>query len=109
MSKSGIAVLFIISLFATTANAGIIFGTITEGNTAAANAAIEIQCGQSGPYQTSTNSQGSYSVRVSFTGECNLKVTSKAGEPTAAIFSSAQPVRYDFNLIRGSNNNYTLR
>jgi len=108
MSKTGIAVLFITSLFNTAAQAGVIFGTITEGKKAAANTAIEIRCGQQGPYKTSTNSQGSYSVRVGATGECSFRVTNKPGEPGAVVFSYAQPVRYDFTLIRGSNNIYTL-
>ena len=108
MSKTGIAALLIASLASTAAQAGVIFGTITEGKKAAANAAIEIRCGQQGPFRTSTNSQGSYSVRVSATGECSFKVTNKAGQPEAVVFSYAQPVRYDFTLIRGSKNDYTL-
>lgn len=108
MTKSGIAVLLITGLFTAGVRAGIIFGTITQGTRAAANAAIEIQCGQQGTYKTSTNSQGSYSLRVSATGECIFRVTNKPGEPGAVVFSYAQPVRYDFTLIRDSNNNYVL-
>lgn len=108
MSKTVLAILCISSLFAATAHAGIVFGTITEGGRGAANLNIEIKCGQSGPFRASTNNQGSYSVRVNATGECSLKITNKPGGPATSIFSYAQPVRYDFNLNRSSSNVYTL-
>ena len=89
MSKTILAILCITSLFAASAHAGIVFGTITEGGRAAANVKIEISCGQSGPFRASTNAQGSYSVRVKATGECNLRITNKPGNPAALVFSYA--------------------
>ncbi len=108
MSKKLLAILCITVLFASAAHAGIVFGTITEGGRAAANVGIEIKCGPSGPFRASTNGQGSYSVRVNATGECSLRITNKPGNPVTPIFSYAQPVRYDFTLIRSSSNVYTL-
>jgi len=77
------------------ASAGLIHGSIRESGGPARDHPIEIVCPNSPPISTSTDNQGDYRVFVGVRGRCELRVGNT--EP-ATIFSSDNPVRYDFEI-----------
>jgi len=93
---------FLIVLASTsTAYAGRVFGNLKEGNRGVA-AEVTITCEGRRPYKGSTSSDadGNYSIFVDAKGRCELVVEYQGSKtPPYKIFSSADPTRYDFELI----------
>lgn len=102
-------------LLSVSVSAGQIYGTLKEdGRPVPENLEIEVNCnGQ----QTKgrTDSYGAYSLKVG-NGKCEFKLYYKGwkgqnGEyqfPTVVIYSSNNPLRYDFELVP-VNGKYELR
>ncbi len=95
-------------LVATPLAAGQIYGTLREGGRGVAGARIEIVPEGKNPISVTTNPSGAYSVSVPDPGRCVLRVYYSKPVAPIAIFSYAEPVKYDFDLIPGGNG-YSLQ
>lgn len=78
--------------------AGQISGVIRSGNTALSGVEVVIECGAVTVSGT-TDSSGRYSIFLSATGSCSLKLPTQ--DASARVFSSNQPTRHDF-LLEGN-------
>ena len=78
--------------------AGHISGIIRSGNAPLSGAKVVIECNGAAVSGT-TDSSGRYSIFVSATGPCSLKLP--AQNASARVFSSSQPTRHDF-LLEGN-------
>lgn len=85
-----------------------IYGTLKENQKAVpANLDIEVNCnGQ--VYKAKTDSYGAYSLNVG-KGKCEFKLYYKGKTPTAVLYSSNNPLRYDFEIIALKGGLYQLR
>jgi hypothetical protein len=88
--------------------AGQIYGTLREGGRGVAGARIEIVPEGKNPITVTTSANGAYSVSVPDPGRCLLRVYYSKPVAPIAIFSYAEPVKYDFDLIAGGNG-YSLQ
>jgi hypothetical protein len=94
-------------LFATSALAGELFGTISEGEKPVAQGVkVEVAAGDK-TYSTETDKNGSYRIFVKEKGKCTLKVTYKDQAPTFAAASFDKSTRYDLVLTQ-KDGKYTL-
>lgn len=89
-----------------TANAGLIHGTIREKGNPVTNRSITIICPDGTRFPTSTDNQGDYRVFVKCEGRCDLQVGGIAQSVT--IYSSNNPVRYDFEIRLDQNGRAVL-
>src|SRR5207249_11320405 len=82
--------------------AGPLYGTIREGADPVRSQRIEIGCPdfQGGSFRANaqTDPYGSFRVNVAQQGRCQLRIDN--GVPIT-IFSSDNPIRYDFQVSRG--------
>jgi hypothetical protein len=80
--------------------AGEIFGTITGGGRALANAQVEVEQGGR-RFSASTDARGSYRLVLPASGKATLTVKSAAGAPSIEVFSSERSLRYDLTVVAG--------
>jgi len=73
------------------------YGSVIENGRALPNASIQITC-PTGSASTVTASDGSFRVNVAVEGRCTFTLTQYGA--SAAVFSYAKPVQYDFELRR---------
>jgi bifunctional ADP-heptose synthase (sugar kinase/adenylyltransferase) len=94
-------------LFAATARAGEVYGTVTEaGKPVAAGMALKLACGDAST-AAKTDAYGSYSVKINATGKCTLTVASLAGAPSITVNVYEKSARYDLTLAQ-SGGKYTI-
>jgi hypothetical protein len=107
--KANRFVLLLILLFPTSAFAGKIFGNLTEGGRSVGQGVeVQITCGGSGPYSTSTDVYGAYTIDVP-RGTCELSVKyPRNWTPPFSVVSPDDPARYDFELVSGKGG-YVLK
>src|SRR5713226_10205745 len=104
-----ILVSLLILLCSSAASAAQIYGSLKEdGRAVGQGAQVEIQY-TGGPAQGATDAYGSYNLYVRPPGKCTLRVLYKGAWVQTEINSYNDPVRYDFDLVRQSNGNYSLR
>jgi|SRR5262245_4784223 len=84
-------------LFPVSVSAGQMYGSVIENGRALPNASIQITC-PTGSASTVTASDGSFRVNVAVEGRCTFTLTQYGA--SAAVFSYAKPVQYDFELRR---------
>jgi hypothetical protein len=104
------SILILLLGFPAPALAGSIFGDLKEGaRSVGRGVEVRIVCGRDGPWTTTTDDYGAYSISVPQAGRCDLFVLYK-GRATRAypIASSDDPARYDFDLVY-ENSQYVLR
>jgi hypothetical protein len=82
--------------------AGEIFGTITEGGRAVANANVEVTIANK-TYKGMTDVYGGYRVVVPEVGKAKLTITVGNQAPSIEIFSSERSLRYDLVVVPGAN------
>lgn len=93
-----LGLLVIASLFGINANAGEIFGSITQGDKPLPKG-TKIEVAASGKtYNAETDESGSYRLFVPEKGKLTLKILSGTQAPSIDIFSSDNPSRYDLIL-----------
>jgi len=98
-----------IFLFLSTSSAlaGELFGTISEGDKPiGAGIKVEVTAGEK-TYSTETDKFGSYRLFVKEKGKCTLKVHFKNQTPTFSVASFDKSTRYDFALTQ-KDGKYTL-
>lgn len=76
--------------------AATIYGSLSQGGQALANARLELQCGGD-TTSGQTDARGSYRFTVKLTGRCELRV---AGGGVAPVIVYNEPTRYDYDLRR---------
>jgi hypothetical protein len=83
--------------------AGPLYGTIREGPNPLRSKPIKVACPNfdhpSFHADAQTDSSGSFRINVTPNGRCMFQVEAFA---PIAIFSSDNPIRYDFELVNGS-------
>jgi hypothetical protein len=91
--------------FSLPAHADQIYGTLMQRGLPVADTDIQIVCGDQ-TFAARTNAQGSYSVRITPIGACELSVSGYPGA-SLAVYSYNDPVKYDLELS-GGGNGFTL-
>lgn len=100
--------LFSVLLSPTVAYGGQIFGTLTADNKPVGRAVkVSVLCGATNG-AGETDDYGSYKVFVP-KGKCVLKVYYGGQWLEFAIYSYDDPVRYDFDVVRGGDGRYFLK
>lgn len=98
----------VILLFAMTASAAQVYGTLKEGDRPVeAGVNIDITCDNSS-YSGQTDAHGSYSIYVQRKGKCTFTVHYRGQHPHTDIYSYDDPVKYDFDLVQ-TPGGYELR
>ena len=106
--KTTVFLVFLILLFATFAFAAQIYGTLKEGDRSLeAGVGIDITCGNN-TSSGQTDAHGSYSIYVNDRGRCTFTVHYRGQHPHTDIYSYADPVKYDFDLVQTAGR-YELR
>ena len=91
-----------------TAYAGQIYGTLMVDNKAVGKGVkVAIECGTTNGGDD-TDDYGTYKVFVP-KGKCTLKVNYGGQELSFPIYSYDDPVRYDFDIVRGGDGKYFLK
>jgi hypothetical protein len=92
---------------ASAAQAGEVFGTISEnGKPLAAGATLKLECGEASG-QGATDPFGSYSIRTASTGDCRLTLTYKGASPSVKVTLFEKPTRYDL-VVKEEGGKVTL-
>jgi hypothetical protein len=100
--------LFSILFFPTVAYGGQIYGTLTVDNRPVGKGIqVVILCGATNG-KGETDDYGSYKVFAQ-KGKCTLKVIYGGQEILFGIYSYDDPVRYDFDVVRGGDGKYFLK
>jgi len=82
-------------IWAAVGQAAEIFGTISEGGKPLpAGVAVKLDCGAS-PITGTTDKFGSYSLKSSGSGDCNLTVTYNGASASLKVTLYEKPSRYD--------------
>jgi hypothetical protein len=101
-------VVCLLLLSATTALAGEIFGTLSEG-TKALDAGVKLDIAIAGKtYAGETDKYGSYRVIVKEKGKCTLTVHYKNQLPSFQLVSYDKATRYDL-ILEAKDGTYSLR
>ena len=96
------ASIFVFLAFAGAAQAGEVFGTITEsGKPAQTGVTLKLAC-EGSSAEGKTDAYGSYRLKVAATGNCTLTVASKAGSPSLSVNLYDKPARYDLVLTQSA-------
>lgn len=106
--KNGL-VLFSAFIFPGVVSAAQITGNLRDmGKSVGADVGVVVQC-DAESYSGTTDVFGSYSVFVPRQGKCVLSVQYH-GQTTTGIdvYSYADPVKYDFDLVRAADGTYSL-
>jgi hypothetical protein len=97
-----------LSLAASSALAGELFGTISEGDKPLAQGVkVEVTAGDK-TYSAETDKFGAYRLFVKEKGKCTLTVQYKDQKPSFAVASFDKSTRYDFVLSQ-KDGKYTIR
>ena len=98
-----------ILLSPTVAYGGQIYGTLTVNNKPVGKGVkVALVCGTTnGPGET--DDYGAYKVFVGPKGKCTLKVYYGGQELLFPLYSYDDPVRYDFDVVRGGDGKYFLK
>ena len=107
MQPTAVCVVLVL-LLPRTADAGQIYGSISEAGRAVAKTPVEIACEGIAAVKGSTSSDGSYRLDVPKQGRCTLTLPGYAGRPSSVVFSYSAPSRNDFELVK-TKNAYELR
>ena len=92
------------------AEAGVIHGTITRNGAPVANAQVIIAPeNQPATAPVQTNERGRYSVNVKQQGKCVLTVSHSGATMQFTVASYADPVQYDFEIVRDPKGEWILR
>jgi hypothetical protein len=92
---------------ASAAQAGEVFGTISEnGKPLAAGATLKLECGEASG-QGATDQFGSYSIRTASSGDCRLILTYKGASPSVKVTLFEKPTRYDL-VVKEEGGKVTL-
>ena|SRR5438552_3516069 len=89
------------------ARAGNIYGSLWVDGHPAQGAQIQIHCNAGHTVQT--DKDGAYSVFVPENGRCNFHVDFEGHSGETPVASYANPVKYDFELVRQKDGTYSLR
>lgn len=87
-----------------------IYGNLKEGSRSVGQGVqVSITCNGS-PQKVTTDSYGAYNLYVPQPGKCTLTVYygNQWSQPHP-IFSSEEPTRYDFDLIRQADGSFSLK
>lgn len=94
-----IVLLFLLVALSSMAEAGEIFGKITEGAvTVGENASVEMKCGAKAYPATKTDKTGTFHVVVSEAGKCSLTVGYKGQKASVDVVSFDDAVQADLVL-----------
>lgn len=86
-------------LLSVSVSAGQIYGTLKEdGRPLPAKVQFEVKCKDDPIYKGETDGYGAYSINVG-KGRCTFKLFYKGQAPERVIYSSNNPLRYDFELV----------
>ena len=92
---------------ASAAQAGEVFGTISEnGKPVASGAALKLDCGDASA-PGATDPFGAYSIRTAATGDCRLTLTYKGASPSVKVTLFEKPTRYDL-VVKEEGGKVTL-
>ncbi len=106
--KSTMMLAILLLLTSTTAAAGEIFGTLSEG-TKGIDAGVKVQISiAQKTYQAETDKFGSYRVIVKETGKCTLTVYYEDQSPSFQLVSYDKARRYDL-ILETKDGSYYLR
>ena len=95
MKKKTLSLAALSLILAAAASAGEIHGTLTDnGKPVAAGTTLKLDCGPA-TASASTDEYGSYSLKTSATGDCQLTVTYKGGSAALKVTLFEKPSRYD--------------
>ena len=98
----------VILLFAPTAFAAQVYGTLKEADQPVeAGVRIDIACANN-TSSGQTDAHGSYSIYVQQRGRCTFTVHYRGQHPHTDIYSYDDPVKYDFDLVQ-TPGGYELR
>jgi hypothetical protein len=88
-----------------------IYGTLRWNNASVgAGVPVNIQCMEGPAYKGSTDAYGSYSVPLRISKKCGLSVYfGNQWSKPFDVYPYEDPVRYDFDLIRGKDGTLGLR
>ena len=101
MAGAQMYVVVLISIMSTSSLAGPLYGTIIDSGRPIQRAQIEAACPDfDNPVSRaqSRTDDGSYRLMLQARGRCVLRV---AAFPAVTIYSSDNPIRYDFEVVRG--------
>jgi hypothetical protein len=100
--------LILILLSTATLTAGQIYGTLRVNGNGVSGATVRVTCaGETTPPATS-EPDGSYRIYVASTGRCTFQVNYAQRTGDIEIFSSDNPIKYDFELAPAAPGRYTL-
>jgi hypothetical protein len=104
-----VAFVFVLSFLGSGfAKAAQVYGSFKDGNTpVGAGIEVKILCAGT-TYQGFTDNYGSYNIYTPQTGRCTLTVNYMGQSPAYDVHSYDDPVRYDFELVKGSDGTYSL-
>lgn len=98
----------IVALLSATVYAAQVYGSLRENNQpVGANVRVEVNC-NGNVHAANTDASGAYNIFAGETGKCTLKVSYKGHDVVTDVYSYANPVRYDFDLVF-ENGRYILR
>ncbi len=107
MKRACIVLLLILGIVST-AWAGKIYGSVSEGGKPVAQGVkLEVACGGNN-YAAQTDAYGSFKLFVPDKGKCTLKVNYQGQAPAFEISSYDGPVQYDL-ILEKQGAQYTLR
>jgi hypothetical protein len=89
--------------------AGQIYGSIVLDGQPVKGANIEIQCDKEAAVTGSTSTEGAYRINVPQQGQCTFTLPAFEGRPSATVFSTPNPVSYNFELSKLADGKYSLR
>jgi hypothetical protein len=93
-----VSVLAILSLAATAAFAGEVYGKILEGSAPAADASVSAKCGAKAYPAVKTDKSGSYHLALAETGKCTMTISAKGQSATLEVVSYDDPAQVDVIL-----------
>jgi hypothetical protein len=83
------------------AHAAQIYGSVFEGGNGLSGQVVRVVCDSGDRDEKQTDGHGAYRLFVQRTGKCTLSLPGKGGA-SAAIYSFDEPVRFNFDVVGGS-------
>lgn len=106
--KSTIIGALVLLLYASLAQAGEVFGTITDGGKPVA-AGVKVEVAVAGKaYVAETDKFGSYRIVVKEKGKCTLTVHLRDQSPSVELFSYDRSTRYDW-IVQSKDGKLSLQ
>ena len=78
-----------------------IYGSLFESGGAVSGQVVRVTCDSGDRDEKTTDARGAYQLFVKSTGTCTLSLPNKGGA-SAPIYSFDEPVRFDFDVVGGS-------